>query len=345
MERGLVEMDWKTLRKTARENFKGACRMCSVCNGVVCSGEVPGMGGLGSGAAFRNNVTALAEYKLNLRTVHAACEPNLTFSLFGHRLELPVIGAAIGGIAMNMNEAMTEAEYAQAVVSGCRESGTVCMTGDGPVPVVFESGLTAARNVGGMAIPIIKPRQTDKIVELAMQAEAAGAIAFGIDIDAAALVNMTNAGQPVGPKTVEDLAYIKRHTSIPFIVKGIMTPDEAMACRDAGVDAIVVSNHGGRALDHTPGTAEVLPCIAEMVKESSLLILVDGGIRSGADVLKMLALGADAVLLGRPLAQGAVGGGAAGVATVINKIKNELTAAMVLTGTAKVTDVSGDIIW
>jgi isopentenyl diphosphate isomerase/L-lactate dehydrogenase-like FMN-dependent dehydrogenase len=246
---------------------------------------------------------------------------------------------------MNMNGAMTEAEYAQAVVSGCSEAGTICMTGDGPAPLIFEAGLAAVRCAAGRGIPIIKPRQTDKIIELAKQVEAAGALAFGIDIDAAALVNMTNAGQPVGPKTVDDLDYIKRHTSIPFIVKGIMTADEAMACRDAGVDAIVVSNHGGRALDHTPGTAEVLPYIVEMVEDSSLLILVDGGVRSGADVLKMLALGANAVLLGRPIAQGAIGGGAAGVAAVMDKIKQELTAAMVLTGSATVTEVSGDIIW
>lgn len=337
-------MDWKALRTAARENFKGACRVCPVCNGVVCAGEVPGMGGLATGASFRNNISALAEVRLNLRTVHAVCQPEMSFSLFGHSLALPVIGAAIGGIAFNMNGAMTEADYAQAVVSGCRQAGTVCMTGDGPAPIVFDSGLAAVHDSGGMAIPIIKPRETEKIIELARRAEAAGAIAFGIDIDAAALVNMTNAGQPVGPKTKQDLAYIKRHTAIPFIVKGIMTADEAEACRDAGVDAIVVSNHGGRALDHTPGTAEVLSYIAEAVAESQMTVLVDGGIRSGVDVLKMLALGADAVLIGRPLAQGAVGGGTEGVATVINKIKSELAAAMVLTGTARVTDVSNDVI-
>jgi isopentenyl diphosphate isomerase/L-lactate dehydrogenase-like FMN-dependent dehydrogenase len=338
-------MDWKRLRTTARENFKGACRVCPVCNGLVCSGEVPGMGGLATGAAFRNNVSALAELRLNMRVVHSVCQPDLSFSLFGHPLALPVIGAAIGGIAFNMNGAMMEAEYAQTVVSGCRQAGTVCMTGDGPLPIVFESGLAAVHDSGGMAIPIIKPRETEKIIELAKRAEAAGAIAFGIDIDAAALVNMTNAGQPVGPKTRQELANIKRHTSIPFIVKGIMTADEAEACRDAGIDAIVVSNHGGRALDHTPGTAEVLPYIAEAVEQSPMTILVDGGIRSGADVLKMLALGADAVLIGRPLAQGAVGGGTEGAAAVIDKIKSELTAAMVLTGTERVTNVSDNIIW
>jgi isopentenyl diphosphate isomerase/L-lactate dehydrogenase-like FMN-dependent dehydrogenase len=106
----------------------------------------------------------------------------------------------------------------------------------------------------------------------------------------------------------------------------------------------VVSNHGGRALDGTPGTAETLPFIADTVS-GQMTILVDGGIRSGADVLKMLALGADAVLLGRPLAISAVGGGAEGVAMMLNKIAGELQAAMVLTGSLDVAEISAEVLW
>jgi isopentenyl diphosphate isomerase/L-lactate dehydrogenase-like FMN-dependent dehydrogenase len=302
------------------------------------------MGGLGTGSAFRHNIEALAECRLNLRTVHDVKRPDLSCRLFGLELAMPIIGAAIGGTALNMKGAMTEQEYTEAVVSGCRNAGSICMTGDGPNPIVFDSGMAAVQKEKGWGIPIIKPRQTEKVVELAEKAAAAGCPAFGMDIDAAALVNMTNAGQPVGPKTIQELEYIKTNTTIPFIVKGIMTPDDAESCWQAGVDAIVVSNHGGRALDHTPGTAEVLPYIAEAVK-GKMTVLVDGGIRSGADVLKMLALGADALLLGRPLAIAAVGGGAAGVEFVINQYKAELSAAMLLTGTAQVSDVPVEILW
>ena len=337
-------MDWNTLKKTARDKFQGACRVCPVCNGVVCAGEVPGMGGLGTGMSFQNNVTALAGYRLNLKVVHDVTQPVMACRILGMDLSMPVIGAAIGGGKMNMKGAVTEAEYAHAAVSGCKQAGTICMTGDGPAAEVFDSGMAALAAAGGWGIPIIKPRETDKIIEKARQAAAAGAPAFGIDIDAAALINMTNAGQPVGPKTVAELAEIKKNTSIPFIVKGVMTPDDARGCVEAGVDAIVVSNHGGRALDHTPGTAEVLPYIAEAVK-GDITILVDGGVRSGADVLKMLALGADAVLVGRPVIIGAVGGAAEGVAMVLAKMAAELRAAMVLTGTADVAAAGEDILW
>lgn len=337
-------MDWKTLRASARDKFKGVCRVCPVCNGKACAGEIPGMGGLGTGSSFSGNVEALAACRLKLRTIHAVRDVRTSFSLFGMNLAIPVIGAPIGGIGINLNGALNEQEYEAAVVTGCCQAGTVCMTGDGPLPEIFEAGLQAVQAAEGMGIPVIKPRSNQAIVELAKQAADAGAPAFGVDVDAAALINMTNAGQPVGPKSQADLEYIKRNTPIPFIVKGIMAPEDAEACYQSGVDAVVVSNHGGRALDGGAATAEVLPEIADIVK-GRLVILADGGIRSGTDVLKMLGLGADAVLVGRPLAIGAVGGGALGVAMVLNKMAAELRAALLLTGTADVADVNSQILW
>lgn len=337
-------MDWQTIRKTAKEKVGNVCRVCPVCNGVACAGEVPGVGGLGTGAGFRNNIQALAQYKLNMRTIHASSEPCLETDVLGMKLAMPVIGAAIGGIAINYNGAVREEEYALAVLEGCNQAGTAAMTGDGPKQEIFAAGIHALNKAGGLGIPIIKPRSVEAIIEKANQAAAAGAAAFGIDIDAAALVNMTRAGQPVGPKTQQELAEIKKHTSIPFIVKGIMAVEDAEACCAAGVDALVISNHGGRALDHTPGTAEVLPYIAEMSK-GRLAVLADGGIRGGADILKMLALGADAVLVGRPLAIGAIGGGSEGAAFVLRRLASELRDAMVLTGCENIGAISEDVLW
>lgn len=337
-------MEWAELKANARKQFNGACRVCPVCNGVACAGEVPGMGGVGTGMAFCNNVAALAELKLNLRTIHRVNAPLLTTTLFGQELSSPVLAAAVGGTSTNMKCTMTDSEYSAAVVSGSAQAGVLAMTGDGPNPASFQGGLEAIRAEQGRGIPIIKPREPERIVKLANEAAQAGAVAFGIDIDAAALINMTRMGQPVGPKSFAELEYIKRNTRIPFIVKGIMTVDEALACVEAGVDAIVVSNHGGRAMDHTPGTAEVLPAIAKAV-QGRLVVMVDGGVRTGVDVLKMLALGAEFVLLGRPVIIGAVGGGAEGVKLVMDTIAAELKTAMILTGTADVRSVSSRVIF
>lgn len=119
---------------------------------------------------------------------------------------------------------------------------------------------------------------------------------------------MALRGQPVSPKTTSELSELVKSTKLPFILKGIMTVEDAKKALDAGVSAIVVSNHGGRVLNHTPGTAEVLPEISKAVK-GKMTILVDGGIRTGSDVLKCLALGADAVLIGRPFVTAVFGGG------------------------------------
>jgi 4-hydroxymandelate oxidase len=123
-----------------------------------------------------------------------------------------------------------------------------------------------------------------------------------------------------------------------------MTVDDAKAAVDAGADAVVVSNHGGRVLDFTPGAATVLPGICEAVK-GQITILADGGIRSGADVLKLLALGADAVMIGRPFSVAAIGGLQQGVVQYIEKIQTELAAAMVLTGVQNAKDVPKGIVY
>ena len=326
-------MNLQEIRQEARRKLAPVCSVCPVCDGVVCAGKIPGVGGAGTGASFKNNIAALASYRLNMRTLHAVSDPALSVSLFGRQLAMPVLGGAVAGAKMNFNAALTEEELAWAVVAGSREAGTLTMTGDGPDPTLFEAGLQAIARAGGHGIPIIKPRPLADIVERARRAVAAGAVAVGIDVDAAGLLPMKRSGQPVGPKPLPELRELVSSLDVPLVFKGIMTADEAEVAVAAGAGAIVVSNHGGRALDHLPGTAEVLPEIARAVK-GRITILADGGVRAGVDVLKMLALGADAVLVGRPLAVAAVGGGPEGVTTLYRHLADELCTAMVLTGCA-----------
>lgn len=337
-------MDWEEVRRTAKERFKGACRVCRVCNGMACAGEMPGMGGVGTGSSFTANVEALAGYKIVLRTLHDVSAPQTQIELFGHTLSSPVLGAPVAGTKLNMNEAIPEPDLAHALIAGCAAAGTVGMIGDGPDPTLYPTGLEVIAAQGGTGIAIIKPRLEEDIIARIRQAEEAGAWAVGVDIDAAGIIGMVRAGQPVGPHPPDMWERIIAETELPFILKGIMTPDEAEIAIDIGAAAIVVSNHGGRILDHTPGTAEVLPDIADIVN-GEIVLLADGGVRSGSDVLKMLALGADAVLVGRPLAIAAVGGGAEAVADLLNRYTDELRAAMILTGTAAVDEVDESVLY
>ncbi|MCL5779347.1 MAG: alpha-hydroxy-acid oxidizing protein [Firmicutes bacterium] len=337
-------MDLKTMRNLAKEQLKGYCRVCPVCDGRACSGEVPGMGGTGTGISFRNNLTALASYSLNMRTLHGAKDPVTETELFGSKLSSPIMGAPMTGTSYNMGGVLTEGEFIGMIVSGSRQAGTLGWTGDGADPAMYTSGLEAIAAEEGFGIPIIKPREQKVIIECIRRAEAAGARAVGVDIDGAGLVTMALKGQPVGPKTLEEIKELVSSTKLPFILKGIMTVDEAEKAVEAGVSAIVVSNHGGRILDCTPGAADVLPAIAAAVK-GKVTILADGGVRTGVDVLKLLALGADGVLVGRPLVVGAFGGREEGVKMLLNKMTAELKQAMILTGCNTIQEIDQRVIY
>jgi 4-hydroxymandelate oxidase len=238
-----------------------------------------------------------------------------------------------------MGGALNEEEWAAAILQGCLSEGSLGSTGDAPDPTMYNTGVDAIVKVHGRGIPFTKPREPKEAIKYLKRAEEAKAVAVGMDIDAAGLITMA-----VGPKTVEELKSIISGTTLPVILKGIMTVDEAELAIQAGAAAIVVSNHGGRVLDHTPGTAEVLAKIAAVVG-GRIPVLVDGGIRSGVDVLKMLALGADAVLIGRPLVIAAYGGGAEGVALAVRRMTNELKQAMLLTGCASLNDINRGVLY
>ncbi|NJM51106.1 MAG: FMN-dependent L-lactate dehydrogenase LldD [Sphingomonadales bacterium] len=137
----------------------------------------------------------------------------------------------------------------------------------------------------------------------------------------------------------KDIEFIRSQWKGPLIIKGIMDADDAQEAAKIGVDAIVVSNHGGRQLDGVPSTAKALPIIAEKLA-GQMTLLADGGIRSGLDVVRMLALGADAVLLGRAWAYALGARGEAGVAHMLQLIESEMRVAMALTGCTKISEIN-----
>lgn len=333
----------KEIHARARELLKGYCRVCPVCDGRVCAGEVPGMGGLGTGSAFQDNIRSLSEIKLHMRCLHGVEEPDLSVSILGLDLAMPVMAAPIGGLSYNMGGKMPEEEYILSKLTACAEAGTVGCTGDGVPDFIHESGFAAIKELKGRGIPFIKPWAEDELFGKLEKALATGATVVGMDVDAAGLVTLRQMGRPVSPKPPAALAEVIRQTPARFVVKGIMTASEAKMCVDAGAAGIVVSNHGGRVLDGAPGTARVLKNIAQAVR-GQIAVFVDGGVRSGGDVLRMLALGADAVLIGRPFSVAVMGGGQEGAARYLEKIRQELIQSMVLTGTASLQHVDASII-
>lgn len=337
-------MDYKDMLKEARANLNGSCRVCKACNGVVCAGEVPGMGGKDTGSAFIQNFKSLQDVKINMRVIHNVSNPDTSVELFGRKMKAPIFAAPITGTTLNMGGKISEKEYITPVVEGCIESGIFPMVGDTAVDSFLMDNLDVLKENNGQGIVFIKPWENHDIIKKIKLAEEAGAFAVGVDVDACGLVTLSMHGKTVVPKDVEALKELKASTKLPFIVKGIMTVEDALLAVEAGVDAIVVSNHGGRVLDCTPGAADVLPSIAEAVK-GKITILVDGGVRTGVDVLKLIGLGADGVLIGRPFVTASFGGGKEGVEMYVNKVIGEFEATMRLTGCETVKDIDSKVIF
>jgi isopentenyl diphosphate isomerase/L-lactate dehydrogenase-like FMN-dependent dehydrogenase len=305
------------------------------------------MGGTGSGVSFRNNITALAEIKLKTRLVHSVSFPNTETEILGFKLKLPLMVGPIGGISFNLSGAMDEADYQEAVTFGAVDAGIIAGTPDAVPIEVMKTGLAMAEKLGqGRVIPFIKPWEPDKIKEKLELAKKAGCRVVACDLDSIGLITLRLMGNPAYPKSQKELSEIIKTAhglELAFIVKGIMCMDDAEACIEAGADGLVVSNHGGRVLDSTPGTAHVLPKIRNKVGKFAT-VLVDGGIRSGVDILKMLALGANGVMIGRPYAVAAIGGGRQGVALYTETLRSQLEQAMIMTGCQDVTEASLELL-
>ena len=317
------------------------CRACPVCNGLACKGEIPGLGGKGSGSTFIRNVEKLKSVRIQMDVLVENKEIDTTSTLFGHTVSLPVYCAPVAGIKNNYGAEMTEEEYNKATVEGCLEAGTLAFTGDGiDIDTLFAKPLQAVLDHDGMGIPTIKPWCEEGVQARIERFKGHKVFALATDVDAAGLVLLRKGTTPVVNKSVADLKKMKEMAGgIPLIVKGVLTVEGARKCVEAGADAIVVSNHGGRVLDDALSTIEVLPEIAAAVK-GQITILVDGGFRTGLDVFKALALGADGVLIGRPLALAAVGGGKEGVRLTLDKIRSELRETMIMSGCSTVAEIT-----
>ena len=340
------KMTYEEVRNRAREMMMPRCYVCPECNGRgPCVGQVPGFGGMGASRGFQANYDSLAAVQLNSRVVHGVHVPDTSIDFFGTKISMPVVAAPTGGTTYNMGGKLTEEEFVTAICGGCSKAGTLGAVADGigdPLPV-FEKRLETLKKLGFKAIVGLKPRLNKDIIERMKLAAQAGVVALTIDLDSAGRAARATKGQTVEPKTFEQLKELVKASPLPLLFKGIMTPDEAELCIQAGAAGIVVSNHGGRTLADTPGAAAVLPRIADKVN-GRCYIMVDGTVARGTDVEKYLAMGAQCTLAGRHFVRAAHGGLADGVALFANKIRSELAVAMVLTGAQRVSEINRKMV-
>jgi len=338
-------MDYNEILAAARTQVGPYCKACPVCNGLACGSAMPGPGCKAPGNTAARNYAKWQEICVNMDTLCENRDIDTSFDLFGHTFAAPLFLAPLGAINLHYGDKYDDQAYNRILVPAAAEYGVAAFTGDGVDPEVLKSSAEDMLRVGGMGIPTIKPWNKEAVFEKLDYLHGKGDIfAVAMDVDGAGLPFLKAMNPNAGSKSVDEMREITAYAKMPFVIKGIMTPAGAQKAVEAGAAAIVVSNHGGRVQGGVPSTAEVLPSIVRQVK-GQITILVDGGIRSGLDVFRALALGADGVLIGRPVLTAIYGAGEEGYRVYMDKIIGELKGTMTMCGAASLKDITSDKIW
>lgn len=336
-------MKVEQILQKSRENMNDLCKSCPVCNGRACRNTIPGPGAKGSGTVAIRNYDAWKNIHLVMDTICENTPVSTQTNLFGHTFRLPVFAGPVGAVSMHYGDAYVDQTYNKVLVKACKDAGIMAFTGDGMDDQIMIGATQNIKENDGIGVPTIKPWAKEMVVEKLKLAKEADALAIAMDIDAAGLPFLKGFVPPAGRKNVKELKEIVQEINVPFIVKGILSVKGALKAKEAGASCIVVSNHGGRVLDDTPATADVLEEIVQAVGKD-MTILVDGGIRSGQDIFKALALGADGVLVARPFVNMIYGAQEEGVKALVDQLEQELIDTMEMCGASTIQEITRDMI-
>ena len=312
-----MSMSWNEIAAAARPAIGEHCKACPVCNGRACRNEIPGPGAKGVGDVAMRNYDAWRDVRVNMDTLVAAGEVDTSCELLGRRWSMPLFIGPVGDVNRHYGPSMTTLDYNRMALAAAAAEGVAAFTGDGVDERLFSDSCTAIAEAGGAGVPTVKPWGAEVVEGRMGKARACGAFAVAMDVDAAGLPFLKGLEPPAGPKSGDELRQIVDAAGMPFVVKGVMTPRGALKAVEAGASAVA-----GRCA-----------------------VLVDGGIRSGLDVFRALALGADGVLVCRPFVVAAYGAGQAGIETLLRQFRSELADAMEMCGARSVAEIAGDMVW
>ena len=263
-------------------------------------------------------------------------EASTEITLFKRKFRTPIFSGALSGMTDIVDKPLKE------IALGVKNSGSMMWVGiasSDQVKEVLDTGVPTVR--------IVKPYQdTEAMIRELKEAEEGGAIAVGTDIDffyGGKRGDRTFAPKAMGPKTVTELKRLAGATGLPFILKGVLSARDAEKALEIGAGGIVVSNHGGAIIDYAAHPLEVLPEIKQVIGDT-MPIFVDSGFRRGSDIMKALALGADAVLVGWLLVVGLAANGNQGVTEMINIVTAELQRILSVTGCTCLAEVDSNVL-
>lgn len=332
-------------------------------------------GGAGDEITLRDNRLAWDDLRLQARVLRPLAGGHTRSTLLGRPLAHPILLAPVAYQRM----AHPDGELATAYAAAAQSAGMVLSTQASISLEQVAQAMLSEPGHGPLWFQLYLQHDRGFTRQLVQRAEAAGYEALVLTVDAPTsgardrerragfklpagvrAVNLDGMPAPASAEpqagdsalfqgllkhapTWSDIEWLRSITRLPLILKGITHPDDAREALQCGIQAVVVSNHGGRTLDTVPATACLLPAVADAVG-SSLPLIVDGGIRRGTDVLKALALGARAVMIGRPYVHALATAGALGVAHVIRLLRDEFEIAMALTGCATLDQIGPQVL-
>jgi 4-hydroxymandelate oxidase len=307
-------------------------------------------GGAGDEWTLGENRRAFERWTIRPRFLRAVGEPDPSCEVLGARISAPIL------VAPWAYQRLAHPDGELATARAAAAAGTIMVVSTTAIDYL-EDVATAAPGPKWWQLYVFDDRGLTAAMLDRVVAAGFGAICLTVDFPTNGLRHRdTRHGfqMPIGLSVDEltydpmlswgDLAWIRERTpGLPLVVKGILTAEDAVMAVDAGVDGIVVSNHGGRQLDSSPATITVLPEVVEAVS-SRIPVLIDGGVRRGTDVLKALSLGAQAVMVGRPCAWGLAVAGEEGVTDVLRILREELRNAMALSGCRSLDEIGSTLV-
>ncbi len=351
-----ILIEYAKYQDAARKVMSPSCRVCKICNGVACAGRFTNsleMGAKGNNGGFIHSSRALENIRIKLDVIHDDYVPDTTYELLGTKFDLPVFAAPIGKILTDYIYDSpyfnNNGEYGKALTHGTHEGGGIAWLGDNKEPGYFEAQVEPLKDIGGLGIPTIKPwADRDEFWKRYEASMNAGAIAIATDLDAIGLgyqYSGKGGGKQEGvcARSLKELKETISRLKVPCIVKGVMSVETARKALEAGAYGILVSNHGGNVVESSLSPSDVLPEIVAAVGKY-LKVFADGSVRSGEDVFKLLALGADGVGIGRPYVVSVYGGGSRGAAIYTRKIVCELQNIMRLANCKNLSEITSEKI-